>query len=1116
MTASNLERVGRALQLLAAGLRPVVERTFAKAYGPEWLDQVVAEKEQATGKAVSANLDDPAFLLDAVWHHWPATLGLMLGPSERTYVNELRGVRNRWAHHLPFTLDDAYRAFDTAERVLASVSAPEAAELDRLKQEILRERFDTEARRTARRAVGQTVVGPSVGGLPAWREVIEPHPDVAAGRYQQAEFAADLDQVRRGAASIEYQDPVEFFRRTYLTEGLRRLLESALRRLGSGGGDPVIELQTTFGGGKTHSMIALYHLADPDRRPAELPGLEPVLASAGVSTLPTVRRVVLAGQALSPGQPWVRDGRAIRTLWGELAWQLGGGAGFDLVADSDRAGVSPGSEIIRGLLERFGPAIVLVDEWLTFLRQLWAVDGLPAGSFDANLSFAHSLAEAIRATPNSLLVASLPSSAVEVGGEGGQMALARLQDTYGRLQSPWRPATPEEGFEIVRRRLFQALPAERAPARDAVIQHFAELYAQRRGDFPNETREADYRRRMERAYPIHPELFDRLFGDWASLDRFQQTRGVLKLMAVVVHVLYERGDRSPLILPGSIPLDDELVVSQFTQYLEDQWVPIVASDVDGPGSLPLAVDRENPAFQRYAAARRVARTVFLGSAPTLRAATRGIDDRAIKLGSVLPGESPATFGDALRTLASRATYLYEQGGRYWYSTQPSVNRLARDRAEAVAPEAVRDEIVRRLRAERERGPFARVHVAPRSAGDVPDEDEVGLVVLGPEHPHSRATGPSRAREAATAILTDRGTGPRLYRNMLVFLAPDEARLAELEAAVRSFIAWASICEDAESLNLEPMQRQMARRQREQADETVAVRIPETYIWALVPSQTEAVGGPVEWSAIRISGDGSLAVRTGRKLEADGLLLTRFGGENLRLVLEQNPGMWSEDGDLGLAQFWSYFASYLYLPRLRDRSVLAGAVEAAVRGLLWNTQGVAYAVAKAPDGRYLGLVAGRAVQVVVDASSVIVKPEVAAPLLAAAGLGAAAAAEALGGSIDRPGWSASDASGGVGSAGTSIAETRATLDEATRARVPPAGQRRFRGSVRLDPGRPIPEFSRIAQEVISHLAGDPNVRVELHLEIEAEHRGDGFDLTTSRVVRENARTLRFDHVEFEEE
>ncbi|GIW20843.1 MAG: hypothetical protein KatS3mg065_1139 [Chloroflexota bacterium] len=546
-------------------------------------------------------------------------------------------------------------------------------------------------------------------------------------------------------------------------------------------------------------------------------------------------------------------------------------------------------------LERFGPALVLVDEWLTFLRQLWAVDGLPAGSFDANLSFAHALAEAVRATPNSLLVASLPSSEVEVGGEGGRMALARLQDTYGRLQSPWRPASPEEGFEIVRRRLFQALPADRATARDAVVQHFSELYARHPGDFPSETREADYRRRMERAYPIHPELFDRLFGDWASLDRFQQTRGVLKLMAVVVHVLYERGDRSPLILPSSIPLDDELVVSQLTQYLEDQWVPIIASDVDGPASLPLAVDRENPAFQRYAAARRVARTVFFGSAPTLGAANRGIEDRSIKLGAVLPGESPATFGDALRTLAGRATYLYENRGRYWYSTQPSVNRLARDRAEAVPADAVREEIVRRLRAVGDRGAFARVHVAPRSAADVPDEDEVGLVILGPEHPHSRAGGASRAVEAAAAILAERAAGPRIYRNMLVFLAADEARLAELEAAVREFSAWSSICADARSLNLDAMQSEAAERQRQQADNTVTVRIPETYVWALVPSQAEAVGGPVEWSATRVSGEGTLAARTARRLVADGLLLTRFGGPNLRLVLDGTRGCGARPG-----------------------------------------------------------------------------------------------------------------------------------------------------------------------------------------------------------------------------
>ncbi|HWP64002.1 MAG TPA: hypothetical protein VNO86_11085, partial [Candidatus Binatia bacterium] len=225
-------------------------------------------------------------------------------------------------------------------------------------------------------------------------------------------------------------------------------------------------------------------------------------------------------------------------------------------------------------------------------------------------------------------------------------------------------------------------------------------------------------------------------------------------------------------------------------------------------------------------------------------------------------------------------------------------------------------------------------------------------------------------------------------------------------------------------------------------------------------------------------------------------------------------MWSEAGDLPLARLWSYFASYLYLPRLRDRSVLAGAVEDAVRGRLWEQEGVAYAAAKDADGRYRGLVGGRPVQVVIDAASLIVRPEVAAPLLAeaarAAGAGGVAAAGAAGGAVGTE--------GSVAMAGErGIAETMAPLEGAAGGpSLRPSAPLRFRGSVSLDAGRPIPDFSRIAQEVISHLTGDPNVRVELRLEIDAEHRGSGFEGDVVRTVRENARTLRFDHVEFEEE
>ena len=231
--------------------------------------------------------------------------------------------------------------------------------------------------------------------------------------------------------------------------------------------------------------------------------------------------------------------------------------------------------------------------------------------------------------------------------------------------------------------------------------------------------------------------------------KFQRTRGVLRLMAAVIHSLWEKGDRNPLILPANISIDDPRVQFELTRYLSDNWVPVIEKDVDGPNSLPLRLDGEVPNLGKFAACRRVARTIYLGSAPTATAAHRGLEDRRVKLGCVMPGESPAVFGDALRRLAGAATYLYQDGPRYWYSTQPTVTKLAEDRAEQLKrdPDKVVHELDERLRADlRKTGDFSRVHPLPQSGQDVPDDLDARLVVLGIDHPYSKE--PGSAAEAA--------------------------------------------------------------------------------------------------------------------------------------------------------------------------------------------------------------------------------------------------------------------------------------------------------------------------------------------------------------------------------
>src|SRR5579884_2463438 len=718
MAITNHERVGKALDLVKEGLGPYVQREFQSLYGAT---AIVKATEYALDDRINSSRPlsdwDAGALLKLMWDAWNVVFRQTLGHAERNLVSELRTIRNNWAHQKQFSGDDADRALDSAERLLTAISAPQASEVGKMKRELRRLNYEEQVRGEKRKTAGTAIETTVTGSLKPWREIVTPHDDVATGRYQQAEFAADLWQVHLGQGTDEYRDPVEFFRRTYLTESLKGLLVGGVRRLSSQGGDPVVQLQTNFGGGKTHSMLALLHLVS-GAKPNELNGIDEILRDAGSTNLPTAQPVVLVGNKISPGNPITKpDGTIIRTLWGELAYQLGGRKAFARVAADDERATNPG-DVLRELFLEYGPCLILIDEWVAYARQLHDQSDLPAGSFETQFTFAQALTESARAAQRCLVVISLPASDatgsphiqaedVEVGGARGREALDRLRNVIGRVEETWRPAAAEESFEIVRRRLFQPLtdPAQ-FTARDVVARAFAELYRTQAQEFPSACREAGYETRLRNAYPIHPEIFDRLYTDWSTLLKFQRTRGVLRLMATVIHSLWENGDKNPLILPSTIPVDDPRVQFELTRYLSDNWVPVIERDVDGPGSLPARLDGEVPNLGKFSACRRVARTVYLGSAPTVAAAHRGLEDRQIYLGCVMPGESAAVFGDALRRLGGMATYLYQDGRRFWYSTQPTVTKLADDRAEQLKrePDKVAKEIERRVRADLSKQP----------------------------------------------------------------------------------------------------------------------------------------------------------------------------------------------------------------------------------------------------------------------------------------------------------------------------------------------------------------------------------------------------------------------------
>ena len=1111
MAITNHERVGKALELLKAGLTPFVEREFKAKFGEGWAFEM---RDALSDTRLNANKDeaisDVAALLVVMDRKWGDVFRQILGKTERSLVNELLAVRNRWAHQETFSGDDTYRALDSAGRLLTAISAPQSEEIEKVKMELLRVRFDEQARGEKRKSSSTAIESGVTGNLKPWREVVMPHEDVASGRYQQAEFAADLWQVHLGQGTDEYKNPVEFFRRTYLTESLKGMLVGAVRRLTAGGGDPVVQLQTNFGGGKTHSMLALYHLFS-GIAPTDLAGIDAVMQDAGATKLPTARRVVLVGNKISPGNPSTKpDGTVVRTLWGELAWQLGGKKAYARIQADDEKATSPG-DVLRELFNEYGPCLILIDEWVAYARQLHDQSDLPAGGFETQFTFAQVLTESAKLAKNCLLVISLPASDtsgsphtqaddVEVGGTRGREALDRLRNVVGRVESSWRPASAEEGFEIVRRRLFKPLsdPAQ-FKDRDVVARAFAEFYRTQQAEFPPECRESEYEQRIKMAYPIHPEIFDRLYTDWSTLVKFQRTRGVLRLMAAVIHSLWEKGDRNPLILPGNVAIDDPRVQSELTRYLSDNWVPVIEKDVDGPNSLPLKLDSELPNLGKFSACRRVARAIYMGSAPTTAAAHKGIEDRRVKLGCVMPGESPAVFGDALRRMAGAATYLYQDGPHYWYSTQPTVTKLAEDRAEQLKrdPDKVVHELEQRLRRDLARmGDFNRIHPMPQSGADVPDDLDARLVVLGINQPYSKEGG-SAAEVAAKTILETRGNTPRIFRNTLVFLAGDKTRLQDLDEAARKYLAWQSILGDEAQLGLTSHQKKQVEQQMAASDDAMTARLPETYQWLLVPVQSTPQAA-LTWEALRLSGTDALAVRASKKLRTDELFLTSFASTRLRMELDRVP-LWRGD-HVEVKQLVEDFARYHYLPRLKDSVVLLDAIRDGVSLFTWAQDGFGFADSfDEVAGRYKGLRGGQMVALAdVHAPGLVVKPAVAAKQMDAERVAPTPDVAPEQPGVEGPG--AAPEPGGT------------PMGEGAAAATKP---KRFHGAATLDTTRVGRDASRIAEEVIAHLAGLMGARVTVTIEIEAEVP-DGVPDNVVRTVTENSRTLKFTSHGFERE
>ena len=1096
MAKSNRERVGEMMDLLKSGLGPFVLRQYKSRYRGQYLKEMelklynppfsISLPDEATALE---RLDAQACLKLMVFN-WKEAFRDRLGNAERSYANELMAARNAWAHQkTAFSNEEARRVAETAKLLLQAVNATEeAAVAAGHYNDLLRLQFERDARNATKQPAKATDVPRTTDAtLKPWRQVIEPHPDVRSGGFVQAEFAADLAAVVRGEAAPEYGEAGEFFRRTYMTEGLRDLVVNGIKRLTGAGGDPVVQLQTNFGGGKTHSMLALYHAFSDDFKLSNLPDYDEIQKLAGdIDDDLKAERAVIVGTSFNVSQPRQHADCTTRTIWGEIAYQLGGLPGYELVEQNDLQGTNPGSDTLVKLLENHGPALIILDELVRLAQNVYKVDPAPAaGSFEAILAFMQSLTEAVKRSSDSLLLVSIPASDIEIGGEGGHTTLEKLRQTLGRLESVWKPVSASESYEIVRRRLFTEVSDY--PARDAVVNAFYRMYGDSKTDYPRDAAEGEYQRKMRQAYPIHPELFERLYQDWSTLERFQRTRGVLRMMASVIHRLWIDGDQSLMIMPGSIPLWNKAVQTELVRYLPENFPAIVDTDIDGAGSKPYQIDQEVRQLGRFTASRRVARAIFIGSAHSVSTQrVRGVEEVRINLATVQPGERASVFGDALRRMSNQLTYLYNDGTRYWYDTRATVNRTAEDRAQSMDEYKVLDEVGKRLHAQNLKSytkVLGSVHIMPEGSAEVPDEQSARVVVLGPEHTHRTNNTDSAAMIEARDIMENRGNSPRHHRNMLVFIAPDETRNSEWEESIRKNLAWKSIERDREVLNLDAQQSRQVAEAIKRESETVDKRLQETYSWLIVPQQPDR-NQKVTLEQERLSGSDEFLQRAARKLKSNEWLIPVFSPDNLLRELEPLD-IWKQAPHLKIKTLWDWLTNYCYLPRLFDRSVLEDTIKDGVSRLIPT---FAYATGVDEDGKYTGLTMGQSFTLYFDDNALIVQPEIARKQLEA---------ERVTPPLPPPPPDPVDP------------------DIVSPVPTPPKLKTRYHGSVQVDPQRAMRDLSQIADEIIVRLASLPGANVTITVEIEGT-LGEGFDDTTVRTLSENSRTLNFKSHGFEDQ
>jgi hypothetical protein len=681
--------------------------------------------------------------------------------------------------------------------------------------------------------------------IPSWHERCTLREDVSNGRLELFEFAADLNLVRQGHAPPIYQQPQDFFSRTYPSGQMKLLVRQVARRLSDlPDGKPVIRMQVAYGGGKTHTLIALLHLAEQGAKLHNHPTVGTFLTFADVSQLPRARVALLPFDKFNFQEGLTvydaeGNSRTAYTPWGILAFQLGGAPGYAMVNDNPQEYSAPGEDRLAELLalpqKRDGSGtLILIDETLMYCRDAYNTRASTLGTLK---DFFQRLTQAVGRTPKCAMVASLVSSETEKHDATGIIILRELENIFGRVEENIEPVGRDDLPEVLRRRFFEQIPTEDerqtiANSISAALQNIPVRDSQK---------DQQAERRFRDSYPFHPELLDVLTQKWTLLSKFQRTRGALRLLGLALKEAVGH-DPSPLIAPGAFlnyrsePTALSPALAELVKATDDgeSWRPIL----EGEAARARIAQGQYPALHHREIEQAVIAT-FLHSQP------RGKRAETPDLLGLLAysGVDQISLTEGLKGWRGLSWFLVEGDDHFWQlDLTPNLNQMHAAAMDRVKGSDIEDEIHKRASNAKtltERPNDIPAHVLPRSPRDVEDKPDFRYLVLGPDCAVTPGQ-PVSAEVNAFFSTTSGPNNPRTYKNALVALAPDSASLSGLRNQIKRALAWQLVQKSDDAGRLSDAQQKKLQKELQDAERLIPGSVQAT--WSVLVAADE--GGTI--------------------------------------------------------------------------------------------------------------------------------------------------------------------------------------------------------------------------------------------------------------------------------